>query len=110
MENMTAAPSASRRCKPHWLDSGMASVSAARRRQRLLVAACRARYFSGKGRRAMMSTVIGGAMLPHALQFFTMPETEDKAVVAHVREVAADIGSRLPQEQREALVKLDLPS
>ena len=54
-----------------------------------------------------MSTVIGGAMLPHALQFFTMPETEDKAVVAHVREVAADIGSRLPQEQREALVKLD---
>jgi hypothetical protein len=58
----------------------------------------------------MMSTVIGGAMLPHALQFFTMPETEDKAVVAHVREVAADIGSRLPQEQREALVKLDLRS
>ena len=26
----------------------------------------------------MMSTVIGGAMLPHAPQFFTMPETEDK--------------------------------
>jgi 2,3-dihydroxyphenylpropionate 1,2-dioxygenase len=43
----------------------------------------------------MMSTVIGGAMLPHAPQFFTMPETEDKAVVAHVREVAADIGRRL---------------
>ena len=43
----------------------------------------------------MMSTVIGGAMLPHAPQFFTMPETEDKAVVAHVREVAADIGERL---------------
>jgi 2,3-dihydroxyphenylpropionate 1,2-dioxygenase len=42
-----------------------------------------------------MSTVIGGAMLPHAPQFFTMPETEDKAVVAHVREVAADIGRRL---------------
>ena len=33
----------------------------------------------------MMSTVIGGAMLPHAPQFFTMPETEDKTVVAHVR-------------------------
>jgi 2,3-dihydroxyphenylpropionate 1,2-dioxygenase len=46
-------------------------------------------------RQAMMSTVIGGAMLPHAPQFFTMPETEDKAVVAHVREVAADIGRRL---------------
>ena len=43
----------------------------------------------------MMSTVIGGAMLPHAPQFFTMPETEDKAVVAHVREVAADIGRKL---------------
>ena len=42
-----------------------------------------------------MSTVIGGAMLPHAPQFFTMPETEDKAMVAHVREVAADIGERL---------------
>src|SRR6476620_3362707 len=44
---------------------------------------------------AMQSTVIGGAMLPHAPQFFTMPETEDKALVAHVREVAADIGKRL---------------
>jgi 2,3-dihydroxyphenylpropionate 1,2-dioxygenase len=43
----------------------------------------------------MQSTVIGGAMLPHAPQFFTMPETEDKAVVAKVREVAADIGQRL---------------
>ena len=43
----------------------------------------------------MMSTVIGGAMLPHAPQFFTMPETEDKKNVEHVREVAADIGRRL---------------
>src|SRR5437660_10347052 len=43
----------------------------------------------------MLSTVIGGAMLPHAPQFFTMPDTEDKALVAHVREVAADIGKRL---------------
>ena len=43
----------------------------------------------------MMSTVIGGAMLPHAPQFFTMPATEDKALVAHVREVAQDIGRRL---------------
>jgi len=43
----------------------------------------------------MKSTVIGGAMLPHAPQFFTLPETEDKALVAHVREVAADIGRRL---------------
>jgi 2,3-dihydroxyphenylpropionate 1,2-dioxygenase len=43
----------------------------------------------------MISTVIGGAMLPHAPQFFTMPDTEDKTVVARVREVAADIGERL---------------
>src|ERR1700744_3091154 len=43
----------------------------------------------------MMSTVIGGAMLPHAPQFFTMPDTEDKALVAHVREVAASIGEKL---------------
>ncbi len=43
----------------------------------------------------MMSTVIGGAMLPHAPQFFTMPPSEDKKNVEHVREVAADIGRRL---------------
>ena len=43
----------------------------------------------------MTSTIIGGAMLPHAPQFFTMPETEDKANVARVRAVAADIGERL---------------
>jgi len=43
----------------------------------------------------MHSTVIGGAMLPHAPQFFTLPDTEDKALVAHVREVAADVGKRL---------------
>src|SRR6516162_3389896 len=46
-------------------------------------------------RAIMISTVIGGAMLPHAPQFFTMPDTEDKAVVARVREVAADVGRRL---------------
>src|SRR6202045_4383210 len=43
----------------------------------------------------MMSTVVGGAMLPHAPQFFTMPETEEKANVEHVRQVAADIGNKL---------------
>ncbi len=43
----------------------------------------------------MMSKVIGGAMLPHAPQFCTMPETEDKKNVEHVREVAADIGKKL---------------
>src|ERR1700760_2870573 len=43
----------------------------------------------------MKSTVIGGAMLPHAPQFFTMPETEDKANVERVRKGAAEIGQRL---------------
>jgi 2,3-dihydroxyphenylpropionate 1,2-dioxygenase len=26
----------------------------------------------------MKSTIVGGAMLPHAPQFFTMPDTEDR--------------------------------
>jgi len=43
----------------------------------------------------MMSTVVGGAMLPHAPQFFTMPDTEDKKNVQQVRAVAAKIGDRL---------------
>src|ERR1041385_6541938 len=43
----------------------------------------------------MNSTVIGGAMLPHAPQFFTMPETEDKNVVARGRELAGGIGGSL---------------
>jgi len=43
----------------------------------------------------MMSTVVGGAMLPHAPQFFTMPDTEDKTVVEKVRQVAAEIGEKL---------------
>jgi len=43
----------------------------------------------------MSSTVIGGAMLPHAPQFFTMPETEDRQTVERVRAVAADIGEKL---------------
>ena len=43
----------------------------------------------------MVSTVIGGAMLPHAPQFFTMPETEDKANVERVRAVAREIGDKL---------------
>src|SRR6201984_762070 len=43
----------------------------------------------------MTSNVIGGAMLPHAPQFFTMPETEDKKNVERVRAVAAEIGDKL---------------
>ena len=43
----------------------------------------------------MLSSVIGGAMLPHAPQFFTMPETEDRGTVERVKEAAAEIGARL---------------
>ena len=43
----------------------------------------------------MSSTVIGGAMLPHAPQFFTMPETEDRKTVERVRAIAAEIGEKL---------------
>ncbi len=41
------------------------------------------------------SAVLGGALLPHAPQFFTRPETEDKANVARVENVAARIGTEL---------------
>jgi 2,3-dihydroxyphenylpropionate 1,2-dioxygenase len=43
----------------------------------------------------MQTTILGGAMLPHAPQFFTLPDTEDKATIARVRAVAGEIGTRL---------------
>jgi 2,3-dihydroxyphenylpropionate 1,2-dioxygenase len=42
-----------------------------------------------------MTSIVGGAMLPHAPQFFTLPDTEDKANVAEVQAVAARIGREL---------------
>ena len=42
-----------------------------------------------------MSSIVGGAMLPHAPQFFTMPQTEDRDAVARVKAAAAEIGARL---------------
>jgi len=39
--------------------------------------------------------ILGGAFLPHAPQFFTLPETEDMATVERVRSLAADIGDKL---------------
>ncbi|MCK9509359.1 MAG: hypothetical protein M0Q54_13060 [Pigmentiphaga sp.] len=39
--------------------------------------------------------IVGGAMLPHAPQFFTLPESEDKQTVQRVRDVAAKIGQEL---------------
>jgi len=41
------------------------------------------------------TTVIGGAMLPHAPQFFTMPETDDRETVGRVKAIAAEIGAKL---------------
>ncbi len=41
------------------------------------------------------NTVLGGAMLPHAPQFFTLPDTEDMDTVQRVRDVAAQIGRQL---------------
>jgi 2,3-dihydroxyphenylpropionate 1,2-dioxygenase len=46
-------------------------------------------------KKAMTSSVIGGAVLPHAPQFFTMPETEDRSTVERVKMAAAEIGTRL---------------
>lgn len=43
----------------------------------------------------MRNLVMGGAMLPHAPQFFTLPDTEDMNVVQRVRDVAAQIGRGL---------------
>lgn len=43
----------------------------------------------------MKSTIIGGAMLPHAPQFFTLPDTEDMNTVQAVRDVAKRIGDKL---------------
>ena len=43
----------------------------------------------------MRSTVIGGAMLPHAPQFFTLPDSEDKDTIAKVKQAAATIGEKL---------------
>src|SRR5258708_12302095 len=85
--------------------SVLASVSAVKRR---LVVAPGARYFHAcdatpsarshpdrPRRNVMMSSVIGGAMLPHAPQFFTMPQTQDKKVVEHLPRVAAQVSPNL---------------
>ena len=41
------------------------------------------------------SAILGGALLPHAPQFFTQPDTEDKDNIARVERVAARIGAEL---------------
>jgi 2,3-dihydroxyphenylpropionate 1,2-dioxygenase len=57
-----------------------------------------------RGEESVNTTVIGGAMLPHAPQFFTLPETEDRATVARVERAAAEIGERLKALQPELWV------
>jgi len=39
--------------------------------------------------------VVGGVCMAHAPQFFTLPETEDKATVERVHELARENGKRL---------------
>ena len=41
------------------------------------------------------SSIIGGAMLPHAPQFFTQPDTEPKEIIAAVQKVGREIGDTL---------------
>jgi 2,3-dihydroxyphenylpropionate 1,2-dioxygenase len=45
------------------------------------------------------STIIGGAMLPHAPQFFTQPDTEPKEVIAAVQKIGREIGDRLREKK-----------
>ncbi len=42
-----------------------------------------------------MPGILGGVMMPHAPQFFTLPDTEDKATVERVRVKAGEIGKAL---------------
>lgn len=43
----------------------------------------------------METGVVGGVCMAHAPQFFTLPETEDKATVERVKELAAQAGEQL---------------
>lgn len=41
------------------------------------------------------SGIVGGAFVPHAPQFFSLPPTEDKATVDRVRTIMGEVGRRL---------------
>ena len=43
----------------------------------------------------MLESILGGALLPHAPQFFTRPSTEDADTIARVERVGARIGQEL---------------
>jgi 2,3-dihydroxyphenylpropionate 1,2-dioxygenase len=42
-----------------------------------------------------MTAILGGVMMPHAPQFFTLPPTEDKATVERVKALAGEVGRQL---------------
>ena len=52
----------------------------------------------------MKSGVVGGVCMPHAPQFFTLPETEDKATVERVRALAEENGKHLAALDPEVYV------
>jgi len=42
-----------------------------------------------------MNGILGGALVPHAPQFFSLPDTEDRAIVDRVRLGLGEVGARL---------------
>lgn len=48
--------------------------------------------------------VVGGAAVPHAPQFFTLPDTEDHEQVARIRAVMGELGDRLRSSAPDAVV------
>lgn len=42
-----------------------------------------------------MSNILGGALVPHAPQFFSLPDTEDKATVKRVEAAMGELGAKL---------------
>jgi 2,3-dihydroxyphenylpropionate 1,2-dioxygenase len=42
-----------------------------------------------------MSGLLGGALVPHAPQFFSLPDTEDKGIVQRVQTALGEVGKRL---------------
>ncbi len=54
----------------------------------------------------MSGAIVGGALLPHAPQFFTQPATEDPATIARVQAIGAEIGRRLRAERPDVWVMI----
>jgi 2,3-dihydroxyphenylpropionate 1,2-dioxygenase len=54
----------------------------------------------------MSAGIAGGAMLPHAPQFFTLPDTEDRHTVGRVQAIAARIGGELKALQPDVWISV----